>query len=206
MVRTSRFLLLPAVALSLTANAQTAFELVSNGGFEVVTAQPTTFDQLDLVEGWSNVTIGLSDVFDSTAAAKTVGLPENMYGKVNPSEGGRCVGFFAWKDDKRRTWEPGHSDPFMQGWSSYSEYLMTQLTAPLEEGREYAFSMDVMLAGGSDRAVSALGGYFSPEPLKYQHRRFLQERPKWPRRKWWMRVGSGPGSRGPSWPMGVSVS
>lgn len=176
MFRPTRSLLLPALAASLAANAQTAFELVSNGGFEVVTATPTTFDQFSLVEGWSNVTIGLSDVFDSTATAKTVGLPDNLYGKVEPKEGERCVGFFAWKDDKRRTWEAGHSDPFMPGWSSYSEYVMTQLTSPLEEGKEYTFSMDVMLAGGSDRAVSALGGYFSPVPLKYQHRRFLEEK------------------------------
>lgn len=172
-----RNILIPGLLLANLAAAQsTSFELVSNGGFEFLNKPVQTFDQLDAAEGWSNATSGLSEVFDSTATAKTVGLPLNAYGTVKPKEGAHCAGFFAWKDDKRRTWEAGHAEPFQTGWSSYSEYLMTELTAPLEAGKEYTFSMDVMLAGTSDRAVSALGAYCSPVPLHHEHRRFLEEK------------------------------
>ncbi len=151
-------------------------ELVRNGGFEEVTKVPTTFDQFGQVEGWSNITLGLSEVFDSTASAKTVGLPVNDYGTIKPVEGTRCAGFFAWKDDQRRNWDGDNEDPFMPGWSAYSEYLMTELSEPLKEGVTYQFSVDVALAGNSDRAVSSIGVYCTPVPLRYEHRRFLEEK------------------------------
>jgi hypothetical protein len=154
----------------------TTWNHVRNGGFEQVTKVPYTFDQFSVADGWKNITIGLSELFDSTATPKTVGLPVNEYGTVKPSEGARCAGFFAWKDDMRRNWDGGSEDPFMKGWSAYSEYLMTQLSEPLKEGRTYAISMDVMLAGNSDRAVSGIGAYCSPVPLRYEHRRFLEEK------------------------------
>lgn len=173
-----RNLLMTALILA-TAQGQaqdTTWNHVRNGGFEQMTKVPYTFDQFAVADGWKNITIGLSEMFDSTATAKTVGLPANEYGTVKPSEGARCAGFFAWKDDMRRNWDGGSEDPFMKGWSAYSEYLMTQLSEPLKEGRTYAISMDVMLAGNSDRAVSGIGAYCSPVPLRYEHRRFLEEK------------------------------
>jgi hypothetical protein len=149
---------------------------VVNGGFEQLTKVPYTFDQLGLAEGWTNITLGLSEVYDSTAAPKTVGLPVNEYGMIRPSEGAHCAGFFAWKDDKRRNWDGGNEDPFMPGWSAYSEYIMTALSEPLKAGETYTFSMDVALAENSDRAVSSIGVYCSPVPLRYEHRRFLSEK------------------------------
>jgi len=161
---------------SLAVAQAPAIELVRNGGFEEVRTTPYTYDQLKQAEGWSNVTLGLSEVFDSTATAKTVGLPVNDYGTIKPSEGTRCAGFFAWKDDMRRNWEGGDEDPFMKGWSAYSEYLTTDLIQPLKAGQYYSFSMDIALAGNSDRAVSGIGAYFSPVPMHADHRRFLQEK------------------------------
>jgi len=170
-------LLVASYLLLQHAFAQTpAANLVPNGSFEVVTDKPYTYDQLKVAEGWTNVTLGLSEVFDSTASFKTVGLPLNDYGSIQPTDGSRCAGFFAWKDDMRRNWEGGAEDPFTKGWSAYSEYLMIPLEKPLEAGKNYTFSMQVALSGNSDRAVSGIGAYFSPVPLRGEHRRFLQEK------------------------------
>lgn len=172
-------LLLLAIALFATAlvhGQAPVRELVINGGFEEVRKVPTTFDQVAQATGWTNITLGLSEVFDSTASARTVGLPANDYGVIRPIEGQRCAGFFAWKDDQRRNWDGGQEDPFMPGWSAYSEYLMSELSEPLKEGVTYTISMDVALAGNSDRAVSGIGAYCSPVPLRYEHRRFLEEK------------------------------
>ncbi|MCC7502534.1 MAG: hypothetical protein IT229_08385 [Flavobacteriales bacterium] len=151
-------------------------DLVPNGSFEVVTDVPYTYDQLKVAKGWTNVTLGLSEVFDSTASFKTVGLPINDYGTIIPIHGSRCAGFFAWKDDMRRNWEGGAEDPFKTGWSAYSEYLMIPLAKPLEAGKTYKFSMQLALSANSDRAVSGIGAYFSPIALRGEHRRFLQEK------------------------------
>lgn len=168
------FLLMPCCIVSVAQDK--AGTMVPNGGFERVSATPHTYDQLKLAEGWSNITLGLSEVFDPTAAPKTVGLPQNGYGAIMPGEGVRCAGFFAWKDDQRRNWEGGSEDPFRTGWSAYSEYLMVELAEPLEGGRSYTFSMSLALASTSDRAVSGIGAYFSPVALRYEHRRFLEEK------------------------------
>lgn len=153
-------------------------ELVPNGSFEVVRKPPRTFDQLGEAEGWKSVTLGYAEVFDRGAPAKTVGIPENAYGTMEPADGDRYAGFVAWKDDQRRDHASGPEDPFKPGWSAYSEYLMVELNAPLEEGLTYELSFQVALAQHSDRTLSGLGAYCSEVPLRYEHRRFLQERPQ----------------------------
>ncbi|HEY0977163.1 MAG TPA: hypothetical protein VGE21_06800, partial [Flavobacteriales bacterium] len=179
-------LVLVASGVVHAADAQTPApgkELVVNGGFEQVRKTPHTFDQLKECQGWSNVTIGYSEVFDAGAPAKTVGIPKNEYGEMPAAEGERYGGFFAWKDDLRRDWS-ADEDPFMPGWSAYSEYLMTELAEPLVEGVTYEVTYQLALAQNSDRTVSGVGVYASPVPLKYEHRRFLQERPQVGLDKW----------------------
>lgn len=161
--------------MAQTANGK---ELVVNGGFEHVTKEPKTFDQLDRAEGWATVTLGQSEVFDKTASEKTVGIPANFYGKIDPAEGSRYAGFVAWKDDKRWDYEGGAEDPFTPGWSSYSEYPWTKLTEPLKDGHTYRISFKVALAQNSDRAIAGIGAYVSTVPLNYQNRSFLTERPQ----------------------------
>lgn len=174
---------LPALSLLLVSGlraqdqAPPAKELVRNGGFEFMDKEPTTYDQVNKAEGWSNVTIGYSELFTKGAPAKTIGIPENDYGKADPKEGEHYAGFFAWKDDLKMNFAAG-DDPFVPGWSSYSEYIISELLEPLVEGREYEVSFWVALSGNSDRAVSGIGAYCSEEPLKQQHRRFLREKPQ----------------------------
>lgn len=165
-------------APGLRAQTDAAANLVQNGGFEQLNKEPNTFDQLTRAEGWDDVTIGLSDLFSKSASVKTVGIPDNFYGHIEPQEGAHYAGFFAWKDDKRFDFDGDPEDPFKPGWNAYSEYPWTTLTAPLKEGHTYEISFYVALAGNSDRAVAGVGAFFSTVKLKYQNRMFLKERPQ----------------------------
>jgi hypothetical protein len=172
----SAFSLLPVSA----ALAQTPIgpDLVPNGGFEMLDKEPKTFDQFSLASYWGNVTIGYPELFSSSASVKTVGIPENFYGTIQPVEGAHCAGFFAWKDDKQRDYDGDPQDPFEPGWSAYSEYPWIELTAPLVEGHVYEVTFHVALAGNSDRAISGIGAFLSTLELHYQNRRFMTERPQ----------------------------
>lgn len=176
---TARTLSFASILLSLTATAQQPelVEHVRNGGFEFVEGEPDTYDMIKHAVGWGNVTIGYSELFSKSAPGKTVGIPVNDYGKMDPQEGDHYAGLFAWKDDEKRNFEEGE-DPFVAGWSSYSEYIITDLLKPLEEGREYEVTFWIALSGNSDRAVSGIGAYFSQERLSEQHRRFLRQKPQ----------------------------
>lgn len=166
------------IAGSSMAQTTDSPNLIPNGSFEDITKEPNTFDQLSRAEGWDNVTIGMAELFSNRASAKTVGIPENFYGTMEPQDGDRYAGFFAWKDDQRRDYDGDPEDPFMPGWSAYSEYPWIALPRLLKEGQEYEISFYVALAGNSDRAVAGIGAYLSPLKLNYQNRSFLRERPQ----------------------------
>ncbi len=165
-------------AFTSSAQAPEGKELVFNGGFELVNKPPTTFDQLGRAEDWGTVTLGLAELFDRTASVKTVGIPENYYGKIEPFEGEHYAGFFSWKDDQRFNFEGDAQDPFKPGWNSYSEYPWVRLNEPLQEGHTYELGFHVALAQNSDRAISGIGAFFSPVELNYPNRGFLKERPQ----------------------------
>ncbi|HMN06655.1 MAG TPA: hypothetical protein PKD45_13110 [Flavobacteriales bacterium] len=173
----------PWAALSCWAFADVAAQqagdnLVPNGGFEIITKDPVTFDQIGRATGWGNVTLGMAELFAGTATAKTVGIPQNAYGSMEPKEGGHYAGFMAWKDDQRRDYDRGPDDPFKPGWNVYSEYPWIELATTLKEGHVYEVSFWVALAGNSDRAIAGLGAFLSPLELNYPNRAFLKERPQ----------------------------
>jgi hypothetical protein len=178
-IATNFLSLLAFLAWQHAALAQSADgNLVVNGGFETVDKEPTTFDQLTRAQGWGDVTIGLAELFSKEAKEKTVGIPANFYGNMEPAEGAHYAGFFAWKDDQRRNYEGDPQDPFMPGWNAYSEYPWTKLSQPLKEGHVYEISFRVALAQNSDRAIAGIGAYVSPVELNYPNRSFLKERPQ----------------------------
>lgn len=154
-------------------------ELVRNGGFELVDRPVTTYDQLPYASGWTNANLGLCDLFVPAASPKTVGVPTNDYGTMKPFEGENYAGFFGWKDDVRRNF--GASDPkdlFVPGWNFYSEYPQVELIDPLEEDKVYELVFQIALAGNSDRAIQGIGAYPCPEPVNFNHRKFLEVFPE----------------------------
>lgn len=169
-------LLVMAANAATTATAQGS--IVLNGGFEIVVKEPTTFDQLGRADGWNNVTLGMAELFSKSATVKTVGIPDNFYGTMEPFEGDHYAGFMAWKDDQRSNFEGGPEDPFKPGWNAYSEYPITELPITLKDGVTYEISFQVALAGNSDRAVAGIGALVSPLNLRYPNRSFLGERPQ----------------------------
>jgi hypothetical protein len=170
--------LIAAITLQGAFAQSSTLELIRNGGFEQLDKSVNTYDQFNNVSGWRNATLGLSEVFDKKANAKTVGIPNNDYGSMEPFEGDRYAGFFGWKDDVRRNF--GAADPeevFKPGWNAYSEYLQSELVAPLLENEYYELVFHVALSGNSDRTILGIGAHFSDSPLYYNHRRFMEEIP-----------------------------
>ena len=171
-----------AVGLLMAPNAAAQEEgsgnMLLNGGFEIVAKEPVTFDQLNRADGWDCVTLGMGELFSKAAPPKTVGIPINFYGNIEPFEGAHYAGFMAWKDDQRNNFGGEPDDPFRPGWNAYSEYPITELPATLKEGHTYEVSFQVALAGNSDRATAGIGAVLSPVRLHYQHRAFLGERPQ----------------------------
>lgn len=174
-----RSLSLSLLLINGTAIAQGGTELVRNGGFEQLDRSVSTYDQLDHATGWSDATLGLADLFASSASAKTVGIPENDYGHIKPQEGEHYAGFCGWKADVKRNYDArDQEDTFKPAWNAYSEYLKSELVAPLTEGTTYELVFHVALAGNSDRSIMGLGAHFSELDLAYQHRKFLEESPQ----------------------------
>jgi outer membrane protein OmpA-like peptidoglycan-associated protein len=155
--------------------------LVKNAGFEEISKEVTTWDQLDRATGWSNANLGSVDLCVKEAYRSTVGQTDGEQGPVTPFEGERCAGFVAWKDDlrpNRKRILNGKEEPFKEAWNKYSEYAQAELSAPLTAGQKYEVSMRVRLSASSDRAVSGIGAYLSPALLTYGHRHFLSEKPQ----------------------------
>ena len=160
-------------------NAQSTIELVPNGSFEQLMKPVKTFDQLPNVEGWSNATLGLCDVFVPSAPAKTVGVPDNEYGTMAATDGENYAGFFGWKDDIRRNFDSNDpEDVFMPGWNEYSEYVQCELNQPLKEDVTYEMVFRVALAGNSDRSIMGVGAHFCEERMNHQHRKFIDVVPQ----------------------------
>jgi hypothetical protein len=168
------------LALTLSAHSQDmSLELVRNGGFENLDKSISTYDQLPRATGWTNATLGLSEVFDAEASAKTVGIPENDYGTMEPKEGERYAGFCGWKADVRRNFDSyDQNDVYIPGWDSYSEYLKGELIKPLIEDSTYEIVMHVALSGNSDRTIMGVGAHVSQVDLNYNHRAFMEEDPQ----------------------------
>jgi OmpA-OmpF porin, OOP family len=164
--------LLPTTIVAQQYDGQ---ELIRNGSFEMLDGKVSTYDKFGNATGWSNATLGLSEIFVKGASPKTIGIPVNDYGTMEPFEGEHYAGFFGWKDDVRRNF--GATDPddvFKPGWNAYSEYLTSELVMPLEKGATYELTFQVALSGNSDRTIMGVGAYFSKVPVKENHRKFLE--------------------------------
>ncbi len=172
-----RILNLTALLPLVASHALVAQELVRNGSFEAVNGKITALDQVGKADGWQTVTLGFGDLFSRNTTAADVAVPANLYGSLEPADGDNYAGLFAWKDDGSfNPYEEGRQDPLAGGWNVYAEYIQIELASTLQEGDSVHVRFKAALAPMSDRAVSGLGAYCSPVPMKGSHRRFLQEK------------------------------
>lgn len=165
------------LATGLLCENGLAQNLVPNGGFEGTKGKVQAVDHIARATGWAAVTLGYAELFARDAADPDVAVPTNLYGRMEPVEGDRYAGLFAWKDDGRfNAFEEGRQDPFAPGWNVYAEYIQIELTRPLSAGEMVRVRFMAALAPMSDRAISGLGAYCSPVALQGDHRRFLREK------------------------------
>ncbi len=175
----SKLSLLLILATSFTHAQDGTKELVRNGGFEDISKEAATYDQLRLATGWRDATLGLADLFSPKASAKTVGIPVNDYGTIRPFEGERYAGFCGWKADVKRNYDAQEQDDlFKPAWNAYSEYIKGELIEPLAEGATYELVFHVALASNSDRSIMGVGAFLTEQDLGYQHRKFMEESPQ----------------------------
>lgn len=175
-----RTILLLLLALGTTAAAQDhGLELVRNGGFENIEKEPTTYDQIHLATGWRNATLGLADLFGAKASHKTVGIPVNDPGEMQPHDGQHYAGICGWKADIQRNYNAyDQNDLFKPAWNAYSEYLKGELIQQLQEDSTYEIVFHAALAGNSDRSIMGLGAFVTEQDLSYQNRKFMAEPPQ----------------------------
>lgn len=170
-------------ALTLAPLALSSQDLVKNASFDVQGAQPTGWSQIDRTEGWSNGNGGTVDLYSTGAGkcAKNVAVPTNHQGDQTPFDGDSYAGIIAYQDDKVVSiwpdlWE-NQEIGTKPGYQMYSEYITTELNAPLVAGKAYRITYQVSLSERSTRAISNLGGYASVEHPNQLSNAFMKVKP-----------------------------
>lgn len=175
-----KFIMLFGAMIALTVNAQ---DLVKNASFDVSGAQPTGWSQIDKAEGWSNGNGGTVDLYSKSASkcSQNVAIPTNHQGDQAPFDGDSYAGIIAYQDDQVTTFLPSLWDDqefgTAPGYQKYSEYITTELSAPLVAGKAYRITYQVSLSDKSSRAISNLGAYASVEHPMQKSNAFLDVKP-----------------------------
>ena len=135
------------------ALAQEGENLVPNGSFESTDGRTKKRGMIETATGWISPTGARADLFVSGRNAE-IGVPENIYGKEKPKEGGNYAGIVAFSYGKK---EP-------------RTYLTTKLTTPLKKGMRYCIKFYVSLAEASKYASNNIGVNFSKKPASTSER------------------------------------
>lgn len=143
-------LTLIAAALTTCLAAQNEFNLVPNYSFEEVEKRIKGGGEVYMAAPWKAVTSHPVDLYSADAKSSDYGVPENKYGKEKARTGVNYAGvsFFGYRGRLPRT------------------YLGTQLTTPLESGKEYCVKFHFSLSDLSKYAVNNLGVYLSNEEIE----------------------------------------
>lgn len=147
---------------SLPVNAQQ--NLVVNGDFEEYSSCPNGFSdpsqnpkEIEKCFGWKAPTYGTSDYYNSCATNSIIDVPTNGLGEQQAFNGNGYVG-------QGITYTGGAGD---DGYSDiyWWEYIQGRLITPLEQGKNYKFSMEISLAEASDLMITEIGAFFSINPI-----------------------------------------
>lgn len=134
--------------LSLSTFAQEGQNLISNPGFESVGKAPKRLGSIESAEGWVSPTGVRADLFTSSKL-EDINVPDNIYGKEHPKEGGNYAGIvgYSYGDKMPRS------------------YVMTKIDVPLKKDMRYCVKFNLSLAEASKYASNNIGAKLSKKPF-----------------------------------------
>ena len=137
-------------AFTTAITAQNEFNLVPNYSFEDVEKRIKGGGEIYMAAPWKAVTSHPVDLYSADAKSADYGVPENKYGQEKARTGVNYAGvaFFGYRGRLPRT------------------YLGTELSAPLDAGKEYCVKFHFSLSDLSKYAVNNLGVYLSNEAVE----------------------------------------
>lgn len=119
--------------------------LISNPGFEESVCCPSVYSMFYCVQDWITPTKGTTDYYSNCVLrheSPIVQTPTNFFGHQNTIDGIAYAGFYTFYD------------------RDYREYMLTQLTQPLDSGKVYHVNFWVSLADTAGVAVRSVGVAF----------------------------------------------
>ncbi len=134
--------------LSFGAVAQEGQNLIPNPSFESVDKSPKRLGSIESATGWVSPTGARADLFTSNKNPE-IGVPENVFGKEHPKEGGNYAGIVA----------------YSYGGKEARTYVMTKLDAPMKKGMRYCVKFNISLAEASKYAVNNVAAKLSKKPF-----------------------------------------
>ncbi|CAA6804271.1 MAG: Unknown protein [uncultured Sulfurovum sp.] len=131
--------------------------------FILVDNPPTYFSQLKkLTKGWESPNGATPDLYHKDGA-RFVGVPVNGPGNQEAYDGDSYAGIIAYQTFAS---------------NKYTEYIQTQLSAPLIAGQTYNIIFRASLAENSGEAVNGLGAYVSKKAVGFHTRSFITASPQ----------------------------
>jgi len=137
-------ILLLALGLGLTLNAQDMENLVENPGFEQMEGKIKKAGCIAVAIGWMSPTLAAADLF-SDKVKEGFGTPINSLGEEAAMEGSNYAGI--------RTFSYGNKEP--------RNYISAKLKVPLTKDAKYCVMFYISLAEGSKYASNNVGLNFS---------------------------------------------
>lgn len=134
--------------LSFGAFAQEGENLIDNGGFESTDKSPKKLGSIENATGWVSPTGVRADLYTANKNPD-INVPENIYGKEHPKEGGNYAGIVAYSY--------GNKVP--------RSYVMTKINVPLKKDMRYCVKFNVSLAEASKYATNNIGAKLSKKPF-----------------------------------------
>ncbi len=134
--------------LSFGALAQEGENLLPNPSFESVDKSLKRLGSIESATGWVSPTGARADLFTSNKNPE-IGVPENIFGKEHPKEGGNYAGIVAYSY--------GNKEP--------RTYVMTKLDAPMKKDMRYCVKFNISLAEASKYAVNNVAAKLSKKPF-----------------------------------------
>lgn len=133
--------------LSLGVFAQEGDNLIENGGFESVDKAPKKLGSIESATGWVSPTGVRADLFTANKIPD-ISVPENIYGKEHPKEGGNYAGIvgYSYGDKVPRS------------------YVMTKINVPLKKDLRYCVKFNVSLSEASKYATNNIAAKMSKKP------------------------------------------